>query len=145
MEKSNSLMRGFYSGLIAGCIGGMGFSLYVIFFSLTAAIPDITSFDFWLNYFIYQVGVQGIFGGIFGIIYMKFYNGIPGKGAWKGLVFGLIIFLLGNFAHGTWNVLVGSLAGNEIHIAWGINYFEAFLIWFIYGLVLGPLYERWEF
>ena len=139
------MMRGFYPGLVAGIIGGLGFFLYVIFFSLTAAIPDITSFDFWLNYFIYQVGLSGIFGSILGIIYSKFYDRVPGNGAWKGLVFGLIIFLLGNFAYGTLHILIGLSAGNEIHLKEGVDYFEAFLIWFIFGLVLGPLYERWKF
>jgi hypothetical protein len=144
MEKSNSLIRGFYPGLVAGIIGGMVFFLYVIFFSLYG-IPDITSFDFWLNYFIYQVGVQGIFGGIFGIIYSKFYDRVPGKGARKGLVFGLIIFLLGNFAYGTWHTIIGLSAGNESHLMTAVNYFSAFLIWFIYGIVLGSIYERWKF
>ena len=138
------MMRGFYPGLIAGIIGGMGFFLYVIFFPMSL-IPDITSFDFWLNYCIYQVGLGGIFGGIFGIIYSKFYDRVPGNGALKGLVFGLIIFLLGNFALGTWQILIGLSAGNEKHLMVGIDLFEAFLIWFIYGLVLGPLYERWKF
>lgn len=145
------MRSGFHAGLIAGIIGGMGFSLYVIFFPMSSIvrarelIPDITSFDFWLNYFIYQVGLSGIFGSILGIIYSKFYNRVPGNGAWKGLIFGLIIFLLGNFAYGTLHILIGLSAGNEIHLMEGVDYFEAFLIWFIFGLVLGPLYERWKF
>jgi hypothetical protein len=134
-------MRGFYSGFIAGMVGGTVIFIYVNLTSPITGMPDVTSFDFWLNYFIYQIGLQGIFGGIFGIMYSTFYNGIPGKVIVKGLVFGLIIFLLGNFAYGTWHLLLG-LSGNEIHLGWGINYFEGFPLFLAYGIAIGPIYER---
>jgi hypothetical protein len=135
-------MRGFYSGLIAGIIGGIALFLYVIITQHLSQLPDFTSLDFWLNYFIYQIGLQGIFGGIFGIMYSKFYNGIPGKSIVKGLVFGLIIFLLGNFAYGTLHLWIGLSAANESHLAWGIDYFEGFPLFLAYGIALGPIYER---
>ena len=148
MKIENALMRGFYAGLIAGIIGQTGLFIYVFLSSTIGEgsdiVPYVFSYDFWIDYLIYQIGEQAIFGGIFGIIYSQFYNKIPGKGLKKGIVFGLLIALLGTVSYGSFFLLMGLLTANETFLGWGVDWLEAIPMWFLYGVVLGPLYERWK-
>lgn len=145
-------MRGFYAGLLAGMIGGIGIFVIVILHFVTGLqeiiniwqLPDIRSVDLWIEYLIYHLGGWGIFGGIFGIIYSILYNGVPSKGAKKGIIFGCIIGLFANISVATHAFLQWLLLGNIASLAYAIALTEAFLIWFIYGIVLGPLYARWS-
>jgi len=148
MKISNPLIRGFYSGLIAGIIGGIAFTGFRTLDSMLGlwailGMPAVTSFDTIISVLGYSIGHQGIYGGIFGIIYFKFYNRIPGKGIEKGIVYGLIIGALTDIAYGTALLLIWVYAGigqyfNE-SLGWIIS---AFYQWLPYGIVLGVLYER---
>ena len=118
-------MRAFYSGLIAGIVGGAWVFLYVYHSQILSGIPDPTASD-WLNYLIYHVGIVGIFGGIFGIVYSKFYASVPGKGVIKSLVFGLMMGMLANIFTSTDNLLIWSLTSInealELGVAWIIGF-----------------------
>jgi hypothetical protein len=139
---SNSLRRGFYSGVLGGIAAGVWIFIYIALRG-TFALPKITSLDFLLAYLVNQLGYTAIFGGIFGLIYSRFYGKIPGGGVKKGLVFGLLIGVLANIAVPTTEPLLAwSLAGVEEYFEIGIAWAEGFLKWIPYGLVLGFAYER---
>ena len=140
---SNSLRRGFYSGLIGGMAAGIWVFFYIVLRGGMDVLPEVMSLGFLLDYFVNQLGYTAIFGGIFGLIYSRFYGGIPGEGVKKGLVFGLLIGVLANIVvASTLNLLAWSLTGVEQYFIWGISFAEGFLKWIWYGLVLGFVYER---
>ena len=130
---SSSLSRGFYSGVIAGLFAGLTiFTTVMIEFSLVTEIPDITSVDFWMDYFVSQLGIHSIFGGIFGLMYQKLYGGIPSKGVKKGLVFGLMIGVLANLQYSmffflNWFLLTGEPELLEFFYVSGFGWMEGFL------------------
>jgi hypothetical protein len=146
---SNSLMRGFHAGIIAGIISHIFFFSYNFLRSMvghpSGYMPYLFSYDVWINYLIYAAGIGAIFGGIFGVIYSKFYNVIPGKGVKKGLLFGLIMGLFSNISYGSHHLLIGLSTASEFYLVWGRGLIPSFLaIFFLYGIVLGLLYERWK-
>ncbi|MCX6659978.1 MAG: hypothetical protein NTX81_06320 [Candidatus Bathyarchaeota archaeon] len=79
-----------------------------------------------------------VWGIIFGYLYARFYDPIPGKGVMKGLYCGLLIWLVSNIRSVSINGLLPTIA------PWGISYlwcgFWAMVI--TYGPVLGALYKK---
>ena len=145
------MMRGFYAGLIAGIVGGfiftIGRTLATIsgfyFISPLARELDLLTFDMLMGHLGYAIGANGIFGGILGIIYSKFYDAIPGRGVKKGFVFGLIKFFIFNIFVSSSLILVGLLTGVEQYFVNAHGWFTGGIqIWLTYGIVLGLLYER---
>jgi len=149
MKISNPLMRGFYAGLIAGCVGGMGVTIIrILEVALSFPIivyPYFLEFDMIINHLGYSISAHGIFGGIFGIIYLKFYNRIPSKGVKKGLIFGSIIFLIANLTWASSNFISWLFIGIEQSFIWAYEFLTAgFFIWIPYGILLGVIYEKWK-
>ena len=137
------MKRGFYSGVIAGLFAGLYLFVNVVLsFVILAELPEVTSLDFWLDYLVFQLGIHSIFGGIFGLMYSKFYVGIPGKGVKKGLVFALILGLLSSIFPTTDRFYYYLITGLEIYRIWGLGWLQASLKWIPYGIVLGFVYER---
>ena len=149
MKIENARMRGFYSGVIAGIIGSivLSISLIVVFEWLlgnwTAIYDSPITPDIVMNYLIYHIGFAAIFGGVFGIFYSILYDGIPGKGVKKGFFFGFMIGLLSNIWIAFGKFLTGVFTGIEIYYGDSFAFVWVFVfLWLIYGLVLGPVYER---
>jgi hypothetical protein len=146
MKKSNSLMRGFYAGLLAGIFGGTTFIITSIVGEIirtgyiTTVVQDFMKPDVLRDYSIYMVGYLAIFGSISGIYYTIFYNRIPGKGVKKGIVFGCMIGLLSNIWMAFRYYLIGLFTGIEAFSS--IALLGGFQMWFVYGLVLEPIYKR---
>ncbi len=149
MKIENAPMRGFYSGLIAGIVGGIILSVSMIatevwvFGTWTAIYDKIISPELVMNYIIYHIGYAAIFGGIFGIFYSIFYNRIPGKGIKRGFIFGCMIGLLSNIWIAFGEFLTGLFTGIEIYYDNSFGWAWVFVfLWLTYGLVLGLVYER---
>ena len=136
---SNTLRRGFYSGLIGGFFAGIWIFVYVFLKGGWSTMPDVMSLSFWQDYFIVQCGIHAIFGGIFGLVYSRFYDGIPSKGVKKGLIFGLLIGMLVNLVFFSSTILHHLL---EVKLLINWTWIEGFLKWIPYGIVLGFVYER---
>lgn len=142
-------MRGLYSGLIAGCIGGVAITISMFtmtilgVYTLLSGIP--LTFELLISHLAYAIGQNGVFGAIFGIMYSKFHRGVPGKGLAKGLVFGLIVYLFTNINAASINFVVWLFTSSEYHLAtitsWVVT---GFFVWIPYGVVLEALYERWK-
>lgn len=142
---SSSLSRGFYSGLFGGMAMGVWIFVWVYLQGGWSIMPDIISLEFWTNYFVFHFGLSALFGAIFGLVYSRFYKGIPGEGVKKGLTFGLIIGVLANLQYSMFNFLNGFLwTGEPELIAWayvsGSTFLQAYLKWIPYGIVLGIAY-----
>ncbi len=78
-----------------------------------------------------------IFGAIFGAMYARFHDQIPGDGASKGLYFGLMIWLVKDIAAGVYIGVVDRIPSITIGLIYG-----GFFMWIAYGPVLGTLYKK---
>jgi hypothetical protein len=130
--------KGFLVGALAGIIGGI-----LAFF---VAIPvNIWYYGFGekgfeiaylTNLAVNHITINGFWSVIFGIVYTKVYNLVPGKNTLKGLVYGLIIFLM---ASGHWMSYLIAMGDYRSAI-------QLFLIGItqvmVFGLVLGLLYRK---
>jgi hypothetical protein len=147
MKIENTLMRGFYSGLIAGIIGGIAINITRIveaILGLPSAIAGMLTVETMLFHLAYEMGQAGISGALVGILYARFYDAVPGKGVKKSLVFGSIIFLFSSLWWTSADILDWLLTWTELYFWWAFVYFLAIFVWIPYGVVLGLVYERWK-
>ena len=149
MKIENSKIRGFYAGIIAGCIGGLVYILCTIpeaMLGLPGALVevyDIFEFNTFVGLLGYSIPAQAIWGSIYGIVYSRFYDGVPGKGIKKGFVWGCIIALISNILIAFGHFLALQLTGMEFHFMQMYSWTEsALVIWVTYGIFLGIIYER---
>ena len=119
------------SGLIAGLVSGtISFIIAAYIFegmTLGVSIPNIAATNIVLG---------GIWGAIIGVLYATFYSYIPGEDVRKGIVFGLIIWIIDNVRTGVIGAVHGNFMGAVLGIVSGI------IVWTVYGIVLGYLYKK---
>jgi hypothetical protein len=140
-------MRGFYSGLVAGCIGGLVFTVVRVLETISGlyALFPVLTFDALMIHLGYAMPANGIYGGIFAIIYSMFYDRVPGKGVKKSFVFGLMMFFISNIWIASDSFLLWLFTRIETLFEWSYSWsIEGSTIWIPYGIVLGLLYERWK-
>jgi hypothetical protein len=80
-----------------------------------------------------------VFGAIFGALYSRFHDPIPGKGISKGIYFGLMIWLVKDIAAGAFVPLLSRRLDWTVSIA---LIFVGFFEWIVYGSLLGALYKK---
>jgi len=148
MKISNPLVRGFYTGLLAGIIGGVPLPIFRIIeamIELYGAVPHLVTYDFLIFHLGYAVGLHGLLGAIWGVIYSILYDGIPGKGIKKGFVYGCIVFFISDIYIASTNLSLGLLTWIEEYFIWTSQWaVGGAQLWIIYGIVLGALYKRWS-
>jgi len=123
-------MKGIYAGAIAGVVGGIvGVILgYIASIMRLFPIPDYVTAT------VGMIVLTVIFGAIFGRLYSKFRDPIPGSGPMKGINFGLMIWLIKDIAAGAY------LAVTMLRVAEAIALiFTGFFMWIAYGYVLERL------
>jgi len=115
------MKSGFASGAIAGFFAGTLTIFGAIPYQLALGLQPATVLKDLPFTGTVHLGYNIIWAAVFGVIYTKFYDVIPGKGAKKGLVYGLIIYLMiallpasyylanGNFTQGNGYLLIGIL------------------------------------
>ena len=141
---------GIFPGAVAGIIGGIAASFFAIIGHITGywGIPSkkgeiISTIDFWLSQAGTHILMHLIWGTIFGILFAKVYNLIPGKGIKKGLYYGLILititsiftnvyFFFLEINHNEWELALSDALNHIIMIAFAI----------VFGLSLGLLYRK---
>jgi len=133
------LKQGISYGAVAGLIGGIAAIIAIIIgvnLGLWMPVPGILSATFLTTHHIFEVTIVILFGALFGVIYSRCYDSIPGKSIIKGLVYSMIIYLASSIRIG---VLLESYeyANKAIVVLW-----LGFFTWIIYGLVLGYLYRK---
>ena len=130
------------NSIIAGLIAGF-------FAGIVATIIKISNFHDWFSitpyayipfnmHIIAQVEIiwHTVWGIIFGVFYALFYNYISGIGVKKGIIYGLIIWIIASFRFAVINAVYGYY---QWLIPDALSGF--FSIGITYGLVLGYLYK----
>jgi hypothetical protein len=126
--------------VIAGPIAGLIAGIVMVFIANT--LPDL-GLTYWylespdaaplVNPAIFEIVSNIIWGIFFGIIFSKAYDLIPGKGVFKGLLFGLVIYAFFNIRFAIFNY-----SYNLDLIAISVL---LYIHPIVYGLVLGVLYR----
>ena len=88
------------------------------------------------NVIISRIVLHTVWGAIFGAIYPKFYDVVPGKGIMKGLCFGLLLFLISSVRAATF---LAAYTFVPLATSW---VFVGFFQFASYGIVLGALYKK---
>ena len=132
-------------------MGGLAASFFIVIGQVTgywgmptASGQFISTIEFWWSQAGTHILVNMIWGTIFGALFTKIHDIVPGEKIVKGLNYGLILFLITSFYMGTflfcWAinhnnlVLVQQMAGGT-WITGGANAI-------VFGLVLGLLYRK---
>jgi len=137
MKSENNMKNILLAGVIAGAISGI---IRIIGDLVGSAIGLWEAFKVPLaNYATIYIILSAIWGIIFGLIYSKFYNLIPGSGFLKAFYFGLLLWIVirvygSSFlmAYAGWRT---TFQANEIMFA---GFFEMISL----GLALGYLYKK---
>ena len=135
------------AGAIAGAVADIAAiaSVYVmtlIFRNIGFFEPPGGSWEIWDLSMIMLLAVAhlslDIFWGMIGGAAFSFlYSLIPGKGAVKGLYFGLSIWVIKDVAAGSYLALTMMEVSPAIILIFG-----GFFMWIVYGPVLGYLYKK---
>ena len=137
--KRYDLKGGIHPGAIAGLLGGVMVPItYFVgvavgFWPPAIPHPDIS---FWLSQLGAHVLFNLIWGIVFGILFVRPYEIIPGKRMLKGIVYGLVIFLITSFRWAIHYLAYGDILDFQVWVTTG------FLNFLVFGLVLGILYRK---
>lgn len=119
-----------------GVAGVVGAVVGVITAFVTRSIGPSAPFPIPMMYGVAFMIVPGIiiFGAVFGAIYSRFHDLIPGKGISKGLYFGLMIWFIKDIGAGAYTALTMEQAASGIGLI-----VVGFFMWIAYGQVLPAL------
>jgi hypothetical protein len=143
------MKSGLLPGAIAGLMGGVTAGTVSVIGHLTGQWGVITggeiipTIEFWYNQFGHHAFITLVWGAIYGLLYPKVYNLVPGKKVVKGLYYGAILFFITTVQTDSW---VTVWFAN--HNAWDLAFFSILGIFaylfghIIYGIVLGYLYRK---
>jgi hypothetical protein len=131
---NNSLKVGIISGVITGIVWG----IVVEIFQNIRVMMNI--YDPWIRPLLtdnipINIPLFGFWGIVLGIIFSRVYEVIPRKGIWKGVIYGLILYVII-----TIRIEFFSIAYGYYLTAFGDVFFY-FFGWVFYGVVLSFLYE----
>jgi hypothetical protein len=129
--------------MVAGAIAGLGarLAMYVIRLMNTSHNGEFTHANAEVGRFtfdgILSLAIEGMFFGIQGaLVYLIVRRWVPGVGAIKGLLFGLVLLVVGAPA-----ILDGNYEYFRYVSTWvGVALFA--LLYPLYGVVVSPLTER---
>jgi hypothetical protein len=133
------MKSGVVAGLIAGIVGGI-VAVTATYFTLPPEVQATVGLNAGtMKWLISQGGLNVIWGAIFGMIFAKVYNLVPGKGVSKGLIFSLLVWVLIGIYPVTFYLLVYDPPLTTMATGWAM---VGFIIRIFYGLVLGALYKK---
>ena len=131
------MKSGIGAGAIAGIVGGIVAVIAIAIMYPIVMTMDQASMMKWLTS---QIGLNIIWGAVFGWIFSKVYDLIPGSGVTKGLTFSLMVWA---FFIGLYPLSFFLLNYNpplvDMAIGWGVI---GFCVRLFYGPVLGALYKK---
>ena len=139
---------GLLPGAIAGFCGGLAASIFAVIGHVTGYWgvfiegEIFSTIDYWMSQAGSHIFINMLWGIVFGALFAKVYNLVPGQNILKGLNYGLIMFLITTFLYTSW-----AICWEAYH-----NFWEYALIDFLglsigiaqfitFGLVLGLLYK----
>lgn len=146
----NGYFVGMLAGAIAGIVGGIASQVTHIVGIIIGLWPELVpgylkDISFLINQIANQIPINTLWAALFGVVYSKIYDAIPGKRILKGLLFGLTIWLITNLYPQSFFVayesgrVSWSMSMLPLGIMWSIVGFFAFLS---FGLALGYLYRK---
>ncbi len=131
------------AGAIAGAVADIPViaSVYVLA-NMGAIQPPVGTMEIWTPSMFMLLGVAHLaldifWGMIAGAAYSYLYNMIPSKGVVKGLIFGFSIWVIKDVAAGSYLALTMMQVNSAIILIIG-----GFVMWIVYGLLLGYLYKK---
>jgi len=140
--------EGILPAAIAGLVGGMAaafanpLSLAIGFYNFPGA-PTAPTMDFLISQAGTHILINLIWGTIFGIVFARVYNVVPGKNVLKGIIFSMTMLLLTTFQAAAYLLAWGLSYSSAEFIFTALWYiFIAFFNAFFFGLVLGYLYKK---
>lgn len=132
------MKTGIGAGAVAGIVGGI-VAVVAVYAMYTAEIQASSQVDIakWLTS---QIGLNIIWGAVFGWIFSKVYDLIPSKGVTKGLYFSMMVwaFFIGLYPL-SFFLLNYDPPLTQMAVGWGV---VGFLVRLFYGPVLGALYKK---
>jgi hypothetical protein len=134
------MKSGIAAGAVAGVVGGI-VALISTYMTLPAAVQATVGLNAGtMKWFASQGGLNIIWGAVFGWIFSRVYDLIPGKGATKGLYFSMMVwvFFIGLYPV-SFYLLVYDPPLTQMAMGWGI---VGFIVRLFYGPVLGVLYKK---
>jgi len=144
-KKGFDLVKGFQIGAIAGIVYGTivfltnTVSAYIGIYGQipgTMESPYLTDIGFMMSQLGAHIVFNLIWGAVFGVFFVIFYDRVPGKGVLKGLYFALIILFITSLRVAIYDFAYGFFILAE-------NWSIAGLIPAIgYGLTIGYLYKK---
>ncbi|MCW4032956.1 MAG: hypothetical protein NWF08_06145 [Candidatus Bathyarchaeota archaeon] len=132
------MKSGYGAGIVAGFIAGLADFIFggIGGLTLVGGYPLSTVLGMVQLLFTTHIGFNVIYGAIFGILFAKFYDVIPGKSGFrKGVVWGFIYMIVSNFWFSAHHFVVGAI---PICLIWGVCGLTMLIF---YGPSLGYLYE----
>jgi len=145
------IISGILPGAIAGFCGGLAASIFQVmghatgYWGTQAASGELVStIEYWWSQVGTHLFINMIWGVIFGAIFAKVYNLVPGKKFKKGFYYGLIIFFITSFELGTIGVswLLNHNAWEMAVITAGASWITGGANGIVFALVLGLLYRK---
>jgi hypothetical protein len=137
-DMKSGVLASFFAAVVAAVVAiAVAIILPMIGLVKPVGGPEWLAPDMMLLWIIVVIGLDVIWFTFLGILYVKFYDKIPGKGLLKGLIYAFLILLISNirvasFQIAFWQCLTWVQAFN----------YPAFFIFFAYGLALGYLYKK---
>lgn len=131
-------------GAIAGSLGGLTASVMVYVY-LLSGILSMRAHYFEVPVFsalIVFILLTAFYGSLWALLYSMFYDSIPGKGITKGLIFGLLIYLIKDVQAGTYLAFASSLQVELLNMAALDLMTIGIYSWIVWGLILGYLYKK---
>lgn len=130
----NDIVTGILAGLVAGVVGSMVaivFGYIGIFIGLLQALPP-PMIDVVVSRLVLHTG----WGVIFGALYPKFHDVVPGKATSKGLCYGLLLYLISSVRAATF---LAAFTFVPLATDW---LFVGFFQFASYGIILGTVYKK---
>ena len=138
----NAILAGAIAGAVADIAFITGVSVMTLIFGNIGLFeppggPEIWDLSMFILLGVATLSLNIFWGMIAGAAYAFLYSLIPGKGAVKGLYFGLSIWVIKDVAAGSYLALTIMEVNSAIMLIVG-----GFFMWIVYGPVLGYLYKK---
>jgi len=133
--KEYHIQSGIYPGAFAGLVGGLVTPIGNLIFNKELHPKLVEDIGFFIGQTGTHVFFNMIWGIVFGIIFMRFYEKIPARGIFKGIIFGTVMFFMTTLRGAFYQLAIGELM-------WFLYLvFTSYSMYFVFGLVLGYLYK----
>ncbi|WP_455276239.1 hypothetical protein [[Eubacterium] cellulosolvens] len=135
------MKSGIHAGAISGAIAGIVGVVFSAIFGNLGIIeviggPEIWDFSLMVLFSIAFTTLALIWGLIFGGMYTIVQDSIPRKGVIKGLIFGIMIWVIKDISAGSFLYLVNLEYSSATRLI-----LIGLPMWIAYGLVIGYLYK----